>query len=101
MLKAKAVNMVSLPARAVPFAGVALTLGVAAYEIKTDCDMLADLDGLGAAMGESQPDDGGQVCGLSIPDGLTYADAVQAAQDAMAALAIDEWWASEVKKSVE
>ena len=101
MLKAKAVNMVSLPARTVPFAGVALTLGVAAYEIKTDCDMLADLDGLGATMGERQPDDGGQVCGLSIPDGLTYVDAAQAARDAMATLAIDEWWASEVKKSVE
>jgi hypothetical protein len=98
MLKSKAVNMVSLPARTVPFAGIALTLGVAAYEIKTDCDMLDELDTPGEEMGEPAGADRAKVCGLSVPDVLTYYGAKKEAEAAIAKLAIKPWWSNESKK---
>jgi hypothetical protein len=98
MLKSKAVNMVSLPARTVPVAGIALTLGVAAYEIKTDCDMLDELDTLGKEMGEPVGADRAKVCGVSVPDVLTYDGAKKEAEAAIAEIAIKPWWSNESKK---
>lgn len=64
--KNKTVELVSLPERALPYAGVAVLVGVTAYELKSDCELLKDLNELSAAH-EVADVDTSAVCGLQVP----------------------------------
>lgn len=62
----KAVEISSLPERAVPYAGVAIMLGVTAYELNSDCEMLKEMNVLSSEH-ELQMEETGSICGFKIP----------------------------------
>jgi len=64
--KNKTVELASLPERALPYAGVAVLVGVTAYELKSDCELLKDLNELSAAH-EVANVDTSAVCGFQVP----------------------------------
>ena len=68
MVRSKLVNLASLPERALPIVGAGVLVGVAAYEINSDCEMLRDITKLAAVNGLREKDRGeDEVCGLTIP----------------------------------
>lgn len=68
MIRSKVVNLASLPERALPIVGTAFLVGVAAYEINSDCEMLRDITKLAAVNGLQEKDRGeDEVCGLTVP----------------------------------
>lgn len=64
--KNKTVELASLPERAIPYAGIAVMLGITAYEINSDCELLKEINSLGQES-EIAPLDTNTVCGFKVP----------------------------------
>ena len=64
--KNKTVELASLPQRAIPYAGIAVMLGITAYEINSDCELLKEINSLGQE-NEIAPLDTNTVCGFKVP----------------------------------
>ena len=62
----KAAELGSLVPRSVPYAGIAATLAATAYEVKSDCELLQDLNGLLAEHDVERPDIT-TLCGIEVP----------------------------------
>ena len=66
VVKNKTVELASLPERAIPYAGIAVMLGVTAYEINSDCELLKEINSL-AQENEFAPLETNTVCGFKLP----------------------------------
>jgi hypothetical protein len=83
-------SLSSVAGQAIPYVGVALILGLTAWEIDDACDTLKDINRMSAAIGDP-PLDPSTVCGMQVPasaDVLTqvtnnWGAAYQSAADAM------------------
>lgn len=60
------VEIASLPERAVPILGVAALIGTAAYEIRSDCELMTELNLL-AQEHDVAPANTSTVCGFVVP----------------------------------
>ena len=68
-------NVLTMPAEALPFAGVAVVVGITALEIKDACDTMRDLDKLNQLIGDNasgakapgEKTSVSKVCGIAIP----------------------------------
>lgn len=67
VVKNKAVELASLPERALPYAGVVVLVGITAYEIQSDCELLTELNALSTAH-EVTAADTSAVCGFQLPN---------------------------------
>lgn len=75
----KAVELASLPERALPYAGVVALVGVTAYEIKSDCDLLKDVNELSETH-EIGAVDTSSVCGFELPSAkVVWSNAISGA----------------------
>lgn len=59
-------NLSSVPGEAIPIAGVAIVIGVTAWDLYDACETLKDLNELNSAFGHSQ-EDSTKVCGMKVP----------------------------------
>lgn len=100
LVRSKGVNMLSLPVRTVPFAGAALAVGVAAYEINSDCAMMSDIRILANQMGVDDAHENEEViCGMSIPSSISLGEVRAEARQALKELnPFQAWWEAENQK---
>lgn len=81
VIKNKAVELASLPERALPYAGVAVLVGVTAYEIQSDCELLKELNELSTEH-EVAAADTSAVCGFQLPNPqAVWSSAISGASD--------------------
>jgi hypothetical protein len=71
-----AVEVASLPERALPIIGVAALIGTTAYEIHSGCEMLKELNTV-LAEHELEPANESSVCGITVPTTAQVWDGVK------------------------
>ena len=69
-------NLSSIPAEAIPMVGIAVVIGVTAWDLYDACETLKDLNELNTAFGHQQ-EDSSKVCGMKVPTKKQVMDQVR------------------------